>query len=294
MLRERLKLEFSRIAGESIAELRASMDKCYTALLAEPPGVIRAPVSADGVDAEWFRPGGKSAKVLLYLHGGGFAMGSTISHGAFIGELAVRCDIDALGINYRRPPEHPFPAAIEDALTAYCWLLGQGIEPQAIALAGDSAGGGLAASLLLDLRDAGLPQPGCAVLISPWADLTHSGGSISRNAGRDPICQKPGSDALARMYANGRILSDPRLSPVFGSWEHVCPLLIMAGDTEIFMDDAVRIADKARAAGGHVDLSIGLDCIHVWPQFSQLHQEGADAVGRIAQFIDANLGLQND
>ena len=275
--------------GTDYPEWRKDMEDRYATLIV-PPQVTRETVSAGGVDAEWFRAGGNPDQAILYVHGGGFALGSTRTHGAFIGELAVACGVDALGLNFRNPPEHPFPAALDDSVAAYQWLVSQGISPSGIAVIGDSAGGGLVGSFLLELREQGLPRPACAVLISAWADLTNSGESVVQNAQLDPINKLEVCEELAAVYADGHPLNDPRLSPVFGEWHDLCPLLLMVGDSEILFDDTMRIAEKARAAGTLVELIIGEDCVHVWPQYAQLHPEGVHGRQQIADFVGRHLG----
>ncbi|TVQ21785.1 MAG: alpha/beta hydrolase, partial [Spirochaetaceae bacterium] len=222
------------------------------------------PVWIRTLRAEWVSGPGSTSRddvttpVVLYLHGGAYALGSLATHRAFLGRFASTTRTTVLAIEYRLAPEHPFPAALEDAVTAYRWLLSTGVDPARIVIAGDSAGGGLALATILSLRDAAAPLPGCAVCLSPWLDLTLSCASIDTNAKRDPILSREVLARYTRMYADGHDANDPLLSPLFSDMSGFPPILIHVAGDEILLDEAVAFTDSARAAG--------VDCeIEVWP-----------------------------
>jgi acetyl esterase/lipase len=194
-----------------------------------------------------------------------------------------------LALGYRLAPEHPFPAALEDALAGYRFLLSCGIEPRHIAVAGDSAGGGLTVALMVSARDAGLPQPACGWCISPWVDLECLGASMTSKAEVDPLIQKPYLKELASAYLNG---ADPRTAlaaPMYASLKGLAPLLIQVGSAETLLDDAVRLANVAGAADVEVTLEVWPDMIHAWPLFHQQVTAGRLAIGRAGAFIRSGM-----
>ncbi|MFD8430286.1 alpha/beta hydrolase [Streptomyces coelicoflavus] len=227
---------------------------------------------------------------LLYLHGGGYLVGSPDTHAGLAGELARRAGLRALSLDYRLAPEHPFPAAVDDGLAAYRELLSTGTDPRDLVLAGDSAGGGLSIATLLAAREAGLPQPAAAVLFSPWADLTLAGGSIRSKEGADPIFTEADVRAYADLYVGAGDRAAPLASPVFADLAGLPPLLVQAGANEILLDDAVRLAGRAGAADVEVTLEVGPGLPHVY----QLHygrlDEADAALDRAARFLTARLG----
>lgn len=229
-------------------------------------------VTAGGVPAEWTStPGTDASAVVLYVHGGGYVIGSLDSHRHLVGEISRASGVRALALDYRLAPEHPFPAPVEDTLAAYRFLLESGIKPGRIAIAGDSAGGGLVVAAMLAIRGAGLPQPGCGWCISPWVDMQSSGASMVDNAPRDPTVQKAGILDMAGLYLNG---ADPRsvlASPIHGDLRGLSPLLIQVGAVETLLDDSLMLARKAALADVYVDLQVWPEMIHVWHQwFTQL------------------------
>jgi acetyl esterase/lipase len=271
-------------------EWRASFVTAY-ADFKVPEQVRRQSVHANGVDAEWFRVGGHPNLALLFFHGGGYLLGSSRSHQALIGELAVEAGVDTLAVNYRLAPENPFPAAVEDAVASYRYLLDEGYRPLHIAVAGDSAGGGLAAALLLALKEQGLPQPACAVLISGWYDLSMGLPSIRGRANLDPIVKPEDLEGLRDAYLAGQDPRAPLASPLYGDWTGAPPLLVQVGGHEILFDDSVEFAKVAKAAGADVTLEIAEECVHVYPQYSQLHPEGVEGVKNAAEFIRRHLPI---
>lgn len=245
------------------------------------------PVSANGVDASWVdAPDVDLQKVLLYFHGGGFQVGSIRSHRDIIARLSAAAGCRALGINYRLAPDYRFPAPIEDATTAYRWLLGQGFEPKNIALVGDSAGGGLALSTLLALREQAMPLPAAVAVMSVWTDLTASGESYDTRAKADPIHQRRMILAMARNYLGDTAdARDPMASPLFADLHGLPPMLLQVGDRETVLDDSRNFATNARAAGVEVQLEVWDDMIHVFQQFTADLPEAGLAIDSIGRFL---------
>ncbi|XKK63866.1 alpha/beta hydrolase [Streptomyces sp. ARC32] len=227
---------------------------------------------------------------LLYLHGGGYLVGSPDTHAGLAGELARRAGLRALSLDYRLAPEHPFPAAVDDGLAAYRELLSTGTDPRDLVLAGDSAGGGLSIATLLAAREAGLPQPAAAVLFSPWADLTLAGGSIRSKEGADPLFTEADVRAYADLYIGAGDRAAPLASPVFADLAGLPPLLVQAGANEILLDDAVRLAGRAGAADVEVTLEVGPGLPHVYPLHYGRLDEADAALDRAARFLTARIG----
>ena len=253
-----------------------------------PADVICEKVKAGGVDAEWIAaPGANADRVILYLHGGGYVIGSINTHRAMVSRIARASNARALAIDYRLAPEHPFPAAVEDATAAYRWLLAQGYKPGKIVIAGDSAGGGLTIVLLLAIRDAGLPMPAGAVPISPWTDLEGTGESVHTRAARDVMVNMENLTSSAKQYYGTHDPKDPLVSPVHGNFRGLPPMLIQVGDAEILLDDATRVAKSAKAAGVDVELEVWDEMPHVWHVFAKLLPEGQQAIDKIGKFVIA-------
>src|ERR1700720_693884 len=246
------------------------------------------PVSAGGVPAEWIvPPNAASDRVILYLHGGGYVMGSINTHRAMVARIARASQARALALDYRLAPEHPFPAAVEDATAAYRWLLAQGYKPGKIVIAGDSAGGGLTLAALLAIRDAGLPMPAGAVPISPWTDLEGTGESVRTRAARDVMVTQDNLAHSAKQYYGTHDPKDPLVSPVHADFRGLPPMLIHVGDAEILLDDATRVAKSAKAAGVDVELEVWDDMPHVWHVFAKILPEGQQAIDKIGKFVIA-------
>ncbi len=256
-----------------------------------PEGTRVTPVDAGGVPAEWVdAPGAIGAGAILYLHGGGYTVGSVRTHRALVARLAAATGVRALTVDYRLAPEHPYPAALEDALAAYRWLVGGGAEPARIVVAGDSAGGGLAVALLVALRDAGDALPAAGVCISPWTDLACTGASMTTRAGADPMVQRAGLLEMAAAYLGGQDARTPLASPLHADLRGLPPMLVHVGGAETLLDDAIRLAERARAAGTAVDLEVWDDMIHVWHAFSPLLPEADEAVAGIGAWVRGRLG----
>ncbi len=269
----------------SIAEARAFFEQAIS-LIPMPAGLRREPVDAGGVPAEWISaPGADAGTVVYYLHGGGYAIGSINTHREMISRIARAANARALAIDYRLAPEHPFPAAVEDAVAAYRWLLSTGADPERIVIAGDSAGGGLTVATLLALRDAGDPLPAAAVCISPWTDLAITGESMDTKAAVDPMIKKADVMAGAQQYLGGADPRNPLASPLYGNLSGLPPLLVQVGGSETLLDDATRLAERAQAAGVGVTLETWEEMIHVWHFFAFILPEAQQAIDRIGQFI---------
>jgi len=270
----------------TVPQLRALTDKT-SAQLPVPAQARWESTDADGVPAQWISsPGAAAQGALLYLHGGAYIMGSATSHRALIARLAQAAGLRALAIDYRLAPEHPCPAAVHDAQAAYTWLSAQGVPPHQIALVGNSAGGGLALALLLALRKAGQPLPACAVLISPWLDLAHTGASMRSRAAEDPVLTPTFLERTAAMYVPRRAeRTFPLASPLYGQLRGLPPLLVQVGTAEVLLDDATRLAERARASDVQVDLEVWPDMIHVWHRYAARLPEAQQAINQAGAFV---------
>lgn len=274
----------------SFADQRRQLDEQSGAA---PPieGTQCTPVVANGVRAEWLAaPAARPDAAIMYLHGGGYCIGSLVSHRPHASRLSSLCGVRVLNVDYRLAPEAPFPAAVEDGVEAYRWLRGQGIAPEKIVIAGDSAGGGLTLSTLLALRDAGEPLPAAGVCISPWTDLALTGETMTTNDAVDPMCHRPSLQAMAAAYLG---LTDPRTplaSPLYADPTGLPPLLIHVGTSETLLDDALRFSAKAERAGVAVTCEPWPEMIHVWHLFSPLLPEADAALAKIATFVKARIG----
>ena len=248
-------------------------------------------MTAPVAPAEWLvPPSARDDVVLLYLHGGGYVIGSPRSHRHLAAALARAARARALVLDYRLAPEHPFPAAVEDAVLAYRWLAEQGIRPARLVIAGDSAGGGLTVATLVALRERGLALPAAGVCISPWVDLTCSAPSYAKNAAADPIVRPALVSEMARAYLAGADPRTPLAPPLYADLRGLPPLLIHVGSDEVLLDDAAGLAERARAAGVDAALEIAPRMVHVWHWFLPMLPEAQTAVDAIGAFIDARVG----
>ncbi|MCH7999594.1 MAG: alpha/beta hydrolase [Chloroflexi bacterium] len=278
--------------GAPIEQRRAAME-AVTTMFPVPDDVTREPVDAGGIPAEWIAaPGTDAERVIYYLHGGGYAIGSINSHREMISRLSRASGARALAIDYRLAPEHPFPAAIEDATTAYRWLLSTGVDPARIVIAGDSAGGGLTVATLISLRDAGDPLPAAAVCLSPWVDMEMTGDSMTTKAEVDPMITKKDVIEGAQAYLNGADARTPLASPIHADLSGLPPLLIHVGTAEVLLDDATRLAERAKEAGVDVTLEPWDDMIHVFQFFASMLPEGQQAIDRIGEFVREHVGAK--
>jgi|HubBroStandDraft_6_1064221.scaffolds.fasta_scaffold291274_1 monoterpene epsilon-lactone hydrolase len=254
------------------------------------PDVRYERVVAGGVKSEWFVPAScDESRVLMYLHGGGYCLGSIDSHRDPVGRLCSFAKVRGFVIDYRLAPEHPFPAQLDDALAAYRWLLDQGIAPSRIVVAGESAGGGLALSLLIALRDSATPLPAAAVCVSPWVDLEVTGQSMQDNARFDYVSRRILLQYARYFVPNGET-RNPLAAPIHADLRGLPPLLVLAGEAETLLDDATRIAARAREHGVDVTLEIEPDMIHAWPLFASSFACARHTLERMAAFIGSHLG----
>ncbi|MEU4087524.1 alpha/beta hydrolase [Streptomyces aureus] len=226
---------------------------------------------------------------LLYLHGGGYVIGSPDTHAGLVGELARRAGLRALSVDYRLAPEHPFPAAVDDGLAAYRELLATGTDPRDVVVAGDSAGGGLSIAMLLAAREAGLPQPAAVVLFSPWVDLTLAGASMRAKEDADPIFTEADIRAYADLYVGTGDRAHPLASPLFGDLAGLPPLLVQVGANEVLLDDSVRLAGRAGADDVEVTLEVLPGLPHVFQHHYGRLEEADAALDRAARFLTGHL-----
>jgi monoterpene epsilon-lactone hydrolase len=256
-----------------------------------PEDITWEPVDAAGVPAEWVTPDDRvPGRAVVYLHGGGYATGTLGSARALFTHLARATRARLLAVDYRLAPEHPFPAAVDDAVAAYRYAVAAGHAAEAIALCGDSSGGGLALGALVALRDLDEPMPGTAIALSPWTDLTLSGASLQANRDSDPMVSERTLGQMADAYLGGADRRSPTASPLFADLTGLPPLLLQVGSGELLLDDTTRFAERAEAAGVDVTLERWDDVFHVWHAFADLLPEARDAIAAIGTYVDRRLG----
>jgi acetyl esterase/lipase len=266
----------------SIEESRAGFDAMLMATPVPDDATVEE-LTIENINADWVSvPESDDNRVVLYFHGGGYVIGSNVGYREFATRLARATRARVLLLNYRLAPENPFPAAVDDAVMAYRWLLGQGVAADRIMIAGDSAGGGLTIAALVALRDAGETLPACATCFSPWVDLTGSGDSAKPGAVDDPMVGSEGLQDMSRTYA-GDDLRNPLASPLYADLSSLPPTLVFVGTREILLNDATRIVDNARAAGVDTSLNVGEGLIHVWQLFAV--PEAAESLTQVGSFI---------
>ncbi len=278
----------NRSAGLSVDEILVKVNKVADRERPIPPNIQLTPVDIGTLKGEWAESSGPTENVVFYLHGGGYCTMTYKSFRHFAWRMAEKINARVLSFDYRLAPEHPFPAAFEDALDAYRWLLGTGVSPEKIVVVGDSAGGGLALAMLLAVRDSGLPLPRCATLVSPWADLTLATSETRINANRDSMIHCDVLNALAPIYYGDYSPTDPRISPVFGDLHGLPPILIQVGSNEVLRHDAEAIARGIEACAGSVHLEVWKGMPHVWHAIDFI-PESAKGISQLAQFSRANL-----
>jgi epsilon-lactone hydrolase len=306
-----MRAEIAETKGESVMaspQLQQAIDamKTLSQTQASTPQEMRAlfeqmaapaesdircePVKAGGVGAEWISaPGAASDRAVLYLHGGGYVVGSIKTHRDLMGRLSRAAKARVLGLDYRLAPEHPFPAAVDDSVAAYKWMLQQELKPSRIAVGGDSAGGGLVIATLVAIRDAKLPMPAAGVCLSPWVDLEGLGESMKTREQADPVVRRDMLKQMAAAYLGGENVRTPLAAPLYADLKGLPPLLIQVGDAETLLDDSNRLAQRARAAGGEVKLEVWPEMIHVFQLFAGFLPEGQQAVDGLGQFISQHL-----
>jgi len=270
----------------SLEEMRANFETVLTAFPPDPD-ILLDSVSIGSISACWtLAPRATKKKVILFLHGGGFNAGSIKSHYALMGHLSRATGCAVLAIEYRLAPEFPFPAALEDAVQSYQWLLNHSYPSSHIFVAGSSAGGGLALSLCLKLKEENLPQPAAVICICPMVDLTLSSESLQSNKDTDWIKLERLSSAV-KDYCQHTELSNPLISPLFGSLQGLPPLLIHTGASELLRDEAVALAKKAEQSGVPVTLEVWPEMVHCWHLFASKIPEGKKAIDHIGAFISS-------
>ncbi|MDR4306955.1 alpha/beta hydrolase [Chelatococcus sambhunathii] len=272
-------------ADPDIARIRRSVERLAAIALDQPFGVARRAATVGGRSAEIHTFGREPDRHVLYLHGGAFVCGSPRTHRGIAGRIARGARAEVVVLDYRLAPEHPFPAALEDAEAAYVGLIERGVDPSRLVIAGDSAGGNLAFALLLKLKGQGGPMPAAAVGLSPFVDFTASGESFRLNAALDPLLHVNGLPSVVEAYAPGADHRNPLLSPIFGDLSGLPPTLIQCGSDEILLDDARRLHAGLSAAGVPCDLEIWPQMPHVWQAFAIFLPEGRLALNRINAFL---------
>jgi acetyl esterase/lipase len=244
-----------------------------------------SPAEVGGIPGKWVSVPESGSTVILHLHAGGYLIGSSQSHRDLAARIARAAMARVFLADYRLAPEHPFPAALDDALAAYRGLVADGVDPADLVVSGDSAGGGLALAALVALRDAGDPLPAAGVHLSPWADLTLRGDTMTANESLDPLVNKELLQQMADGYLGEQDPSDPRVSPVFADLSGLPPLFLQVGSSEVLESDAVRIADRVRAAGGEAELQIGYEMVHVFQMFADQLPEAELAIDQVGRFL---------
>jgi monoterpene epsilon-lactone hydrolase len=273
----------------NLAERRQRLDALGSKYII-PVDVLVGSVNANGVPAEWTTtPAADPTRAILFLHGGGYISGSISSHRHMIAQAGREAGARTLALGYRLAPEHPFPAALEDALSGYRYLLSQGFAPEHIVIAGESAGGGLAIAALVSLRDQGIPLPAGTWCSSPWVDLEMSGRTMTTKAAVDPLIQKNYLVELATLYLNDVDPRTPLASPIYADLRGLPPMLVQCGSAETLLDDALRLAGAAAAADVRTTLQIWPDMIHAWHLFYAQLAEGRSALAEVGAFIRARL-----
>ena len=275
----------------SIQEQRTRLDELSRRSIRVPKGVTVQTVQVSGIHAQWIEPTGVDPrKVILYLHGGGYCICSLDTHRGLAARLALASQTRVLIIDYRLAPENPFPAALEDAQTAYNWLLTQGITAEQISIGGDSAGGGLTVATAVNLRDAGQKLPAALFLLSPWTDLTFSGESHQTRKKIDPIFGgEDGGLNFAPAYLAGQDPTNPLISPLFADLQGLPPTLIHVGSDEILLDDSTRLEEKMKAAGVESHLQVWEGMWHVFQVFAPYIPEAQLSIDRVGQFIQKSI-----
>lgn len=254
-------------------------------ILPFPSGMQEEKINLENMKAEWiYSPDYTDGPIILFMHGGGYIMGSILSYRAFAARIARASKGKLLIFEYRLAPENPFPAAVEDALTAYRWLLKQKIDPGQIVFAGDSAGGGLALATLIALRDDKEPLPAAAVCLSPWTDLAITGESVYAKRKQDVMFTPDLIKKGAQLYYNRIDPKTPLVSPLYADLQGLPPLLVHAGSAELLLSDSTRLAEKAKAAGVEVRLELWEDLFHVFQLFAHFIPEGRQAIEKIGEF----------
>jgi monoterpene epsilon-lactone hydrolase len=277
----------------SIPQLRQETEKTSRMFGKLPAQIEVSPIKIDGLSAEWILPSQATKdKAILYFRGGGYVIGSSRSHRPIVAKFVKASGVGALLFDYRMAPEHPFPAALDDSVAAYRWLLAQGVSPSHIVFVGDSAGGGLCLATLLALRDKGIPLPAAAVALSPWTDLKNTGESLKTKAKVDHLTWGESWTVFSKYYAGDNDPGNPWISPLYGDLHGLPSILIYVGENEVLLDDSTRFAKKAKNSGVDVTLRIGKGMFHCFPACAPLFPEAKQAMDEICVFIKTNINKQ--
>ena len=279
------------------AEVRKTTDDdrlSYERIMASLPlddDIETQRVGANGVPAEWISaPESQDGRVVLYLHGGGYLFGSARTHRVMLAHLARAAKARVLALDYRLAPEIPFPAPVEDSVSAYRWLLSQGIAPEMMVIGGDSAGGGLTIAALVALRHLGEPIPAAGICISAWADMEATGQSYTTNAEADPSVSRERILKIAGVYMDGKDPRAPLASPIHADLTGLPPLLLQVGSIEVLLDDSTMLKARAKAAGVPVKMEVWDDMPHVWHHYAPILPEAREAIGKIGEFVLEHTG----
>ncbi len=292
LLKGQLKRRKEIFDDTSLDKLREEVERGADFFGKLPENISLEPVMIDSLKAEWMIPDGvKKDKATLYFHGGGLVLGSIRAHRGIVAKFVKDSEVPALLIEYGLAPEDPYPKALNDAVSAYKYLLKEGIDPKKIVFMGDSGGGNLVFSTVHALKNEGIELPSGLVALSPWTDLTNSGDSMIDNAELDTLCWKEAQKYFSEYYAGENDPKDPLISPLFGDFNDFPPILLYAGGHELMLSDSVRLAEKAQKAGVDVKLNVGEGLFHCYPACSPLFPEATNAKDEICQFIKEKTSL---
>ena len=284
VLRERGKPD-----NPTVPEMRARIGEVGERFPAPAEAEVR-PVTAAGRPAEWVSAAGcLQDRAVLYLHGGGYVIGSCDTHRNLAYNIAAASKARVLLLDYRLAPEHPFPAAVDDAAAAYCWLLDEGFAPGRLAIGGDSAGGGLTVSTLVALRYRGQPMPAAGLCLSPWVDMEGVGASMTAKEAEDPTLNHDALLWFSERYLAGADPRAPLAAPIYADLSGLPPLLVQVGTAEVLLDDSLRLAERARAAGVDVSVDVAHDMMHVWHLFEPVLDEAGEAIARAGAFLRGRM-----
>ncbi|MFA5112114.1 MAG: alpha/beta hydrolase [Desulfobaccales bacterium] len=291
----RLQLKATTIDwNTSIPDLRQQVEKSAGMFGKLPAQIEVSPFTIDGLSAEWIMPSqATKERLILYFHGGGYVLGSCPVHRSIVAKFVQGSELGALLFGYRLAPEHPFPAALDDAVAAYRWLLAEGVLPAHTVFVGDSAGGGLCLATLIALRDQGLPLPAAAVALSPWTDLKCTGESYRTKVKVDPATWEGSWTIFSKYYVKDNDPCLPWISPLYGDLHGLPPILIHVGEDEVLLDDSIRFADRAKDAGVDVTLKVGEGMFHCFPVCTPLFPEARQAMDEICVFIKTHIGTNH-
>ena len=290
LLRFQLRRRTGVDENTSIEQLRRESERTDGLFGRLPAGFTIEPITIGNMNAERMTPpDARDDCEILYFHGGGYVLGNARSHRPIVAKFVRQTGIPTLTFDYRIAPEHPFPAAVDDAVAAYTWLLEHGGVPEKIAFIGDSAGGGLCLALLMAIKEHRLPMPAAVAAMSPWTDLANSGESFITNAKTDTLCWTGAQEIFSRHYLNGADPYNPLASPLYGDMDGLPPIRLYVGGTELLRDDATRFVQKAKEAGGDAEVTVGHGLFHCYPVCAPMFPEATEALHEICVFIGERL-----